>query len=51
MTRQDAHTVSHTLVHLAAHRATMLYVPDAPNQPVQPEIHSLDLCVPENACL
>ena len=50
MSRPDARTVSHTRIHVTPQRATMLYMPDAPNQPVQPEIQSLDLRQLEPAC-
>jgi hypothetical protein len=50
MARSDARTVSHTLVHLTPEYALMTYLADAPDQPINPEIHSLELRQPEAAC-
>ena len=51
MSRSDARTVSHTVVHLAPTHATLSYLPDSPDQPLHPETHSLALRQPEFACI
>jgi hypothetical protein len=50
MSRSDARTVSHTLIHLAAAHATLSYLPDSPEQPLYAETHHLTLRQPEPAC-
>lgn len=43
MSRQDARTVSLTVVELTPDRVTMVYYPDAPDRPVEPMSLSLEL--------